>query len=295
MNMEKQHKTKPGAIFHFDCKVHGRSTGANAIRLAAYRSGSRLRSELTGRIHNYTRKKEVLWSEILAPPHAPSWAKDRATLWNAVDRIEHRCDAQLAREVEVSLPLALSPPVHCQLLREWVSEVFVAAGMIADICYHAKRGNPHAHILLTLRDIGPEKFGPKNRSWNNLILVESWRASWAEIVNRYLDKAGLDIRIDHRSYKRQGLDLKPMKHVSRRMTFNSEHAAAVSLDNQITKLERDLLQQKQECDAAEKLAAAQATSSTVTQHVPSASRTRRRRPARPQQTPAFTPGSTPTF
>ena len=109
MNVEKQTKAKPGAIFHFDCKVHGRSTGANAIRLAAYRSGSRLRSELTGRIHNYTRKKEVLWSEILAPPHAPAWSKDRATLWNAVDRIEHRCDAQLAREVEVSLPLRSAP------------------------------------------------------------------------------------------------------------------------------------------------------------------------------------------
>ncbi len=295
MNMKGQNKTKPGAIFHFDCKVHGRSTGANAIRLAAYRSGSRLRSELTGRIHNYTRKKEVLWSEILVPPRAPAWAKDRSNLWNAVDRIEHRCDAQLAREVEVSLPLALSPPVHCELLREWVREVFVATGMIADVCYHAKKGNPHGHILLTLRDIGPEKFGPKNRSWNHLSLVESWRASWAEIVNRYLEKAGLDVRIDHRSYKRQGLDLKPMKHVSRRMTFNSEHVAAVSLDNQITKLERDLLQQKQERDAAEKLAAAQATSSTVTHPVPSASRTRRRRPARPQQTPAFTPGSTPNF
>ena len=105
MNMEKQHKTKPGAIFHFDCKVHGRSTGANAIRLAAYRSGSRLRSELTGRIHNYTRKKEVLWSEILAPSHAPAWAKDRATLWNAVDRIEHRCDAQLAGKWKFLFPL----------------------------------------------------------------------------------------------------------------------------------------------------------------------------------------------
>ena len=72
MNMEKQHKTKPGAIFHFDCKVHGRSTGANAIRLAAYRAGSRLRSDLTGRIHNYTRKREIYgrksWRHLMLPP-----------------------------------------------------------------------------------------------------------------------------------------------------------------------------------------------------------------------------------
>lgn len=299
MNMERQNKTKLGAIFHFDCKVHGRSTGANAIRLAAYRSGSRLRSELTGRIHNYTRKKEVLWSEILAPPHTPAWANDRSTLWNAVDRIEHRCDAQLAREVEVSLPLALSPPVHCELLRDWVREVFVAAGMVADVCYHAKRGNPHAHILLTLRDIGPEKFGPKNRSWNNLSLVEFWRASWAEIVNRYLEKTGLDLRIDHRSYKRQGLDLTPMKHVSRRMTFNSEHAAEVSLDNQITKIERELQEQRREQKMAVELAKPQETVAPTTSpaFMPTQrqSRVRRPRPARVQTNPGFVRGSEPSF
>ena len=72
MNMQTTNKIKPGAIFHFDCKVHGRSTGANAIRLAAYRAGERLRSELTGRIHNFTRKREVLHRQILAPANAPS-------------------------------------------------------------------------------------------------------------------------------------------------------------------------------------------------------------------------------
>ena len=129
-----------------------------------------------------------MWSEILAPGLRRAWAKDRQALWSAVHRVEHRCDAQLAREVEVALPLALSPPVHCELLREWVGETFVSAGMVADVCYHAKRGNPHAHILLTLRDIDANGFGKKNRAWNNLGLVESWRASWAAVVNRYLEK-----------------------------------------------------------------------------------------------------------
>jgi ATP-dependent exoDNAse (exonuclease V) alpha subunit len=177
--------------------------------------------------------------------------------------------------------------------------VFVAAGMIADVCYHAKKGNPHGHILLTLRDVGPEKFGPKNRSWNHLSLVESWRASWAEIVNRYLEKAGLDVRIDHRSYKRQGLDLKPMKHVSRRMTFNSEYAAAVSLDNLIVKIERDLLQQKREQKKAAELAKPLETESPFSSPacIPTQrpSRLRRPRPARVQTNPGFPRGSEPTF
>ena len=108
MNMRAEPKEKPGAIFHFACKVHGRSTGANAVRLAAYRAGERLRSDLTGRIHNYTRKTEVAFKAILAPDVSAPWVTDRGVLWNTVDSMEARKDAQLAREVEVALPLALS-------------------------------------------------------------------------------------------------------------------------------------------------------------------------------------------
>ena len=95
MNMKKELKEKPGAIFHFACKVHGRSTGANAVRLAAYRAGERLRSDLTGRIHNYTRKTEVAFKAILAPDVSAPWVTDRGLLWNTVDSTEARKDAQL--------------------------------------------------------------------------------------------------------------------------------------------------------------------------------------------------------
>ena len=48
MNIEKQTKAKPGAIYHFSCKVHGRSDGSNAVKLAAYRAGARLKAENDG-------------------------------------------------------------------------------------------------------------------------------------------------------------------------------------------------------------------------------------------------------
>lgn len=299
LNNGKTNKANPGAIFHFDCKVHGRSDGSNAVKLAAYRAGSRLRSELTSRIHNYTRKKEVLWSEILAPRHAPAWAKDRQALWNTVDLVERRCDAQLAREVEVALPLALSPTDHCNLLREWVSETFVSHGMVADICYHAKRGNPHSHILLTLRDIDANGFGKKNRAWNNLGLVESWRASWAAVVNRYLERAGHKIRIDHRSFKRQGLDLTPTKHVGRETPWNGQKVADVSRENKLILMERDLQEQKRERKKAVELAKPQETVAPVISPVcmptQRPSRVRRPRPARVQTNSGFVRGSEPTF
>jgi ATP-dependent exoDNAse (exonuclease V) alpha subunit len=299
MNVEKQTKAKPGAIYHFTCKVHGRSDGSNSVKLAAYRAGVRLKAETTGRIHNYSRKKEVIWSHILAPENAPAWARDRQALWNAVDRIEHRCDAQLAREVEVALPLALSPVDHCDLLREWIRKTFVAAGMVADVCYHAKRGNPHAHILLTLRDIDAGGFGKKNRSWNNQSMVESWRATWAEIVNRYLEKAGLDIRIDHRSFKRQGIDLTPTKHVGRLTPWNGEKVAEVSMENRLILIEREIRKQKREQNKAARLAAAQKPETQIpsptSMPTQRPSRVRRQRPARVLPAPGFVSGSEPSF
>lgn len=276
MNVVKQIKAKPGAIYHFTCKVHSRASGPCSVNLAAYRAGARLRSELTGRICNHTRKKEVLWSKILAPIYAPAWAGDRGTLWNAVDAIEKRKDAQLTREVEVALPLALAPSANCALLLEWAETTFVSQGMVADVCYHNKPGNPHAHILLTLRDIDADGFGKKNRSWNNPNLVESWRASWAEIVNRHLDKAGLNVRIDHRSFKRQGLNLTPTKHVGRQTPWNGEKVAEVSMENKLILIERNLQQQKQELKAKARIADAKKPET----HTPSPTFTSPQRPPR---------------
>ena len=181
--------------------------------------------------------------------------------------------------------------------REWVSEIFVAAGMVADICYHAKR-QPACAYLLTLRDIEADGFGKKNRSWNNLGLVESWRASWAEIVNRYLEKAGLEIRIDHRSFKRQGLDLTPTKHVGRGTPFNSQRRGQMSMDNKIILMERKLQEQKREPRKAEELAKPQ---ETIAPHFSSLhpdtrpSRVRRQRPDHVQSKPGFTRGSNRLF
>jgi ATP-dependent exoDNAse (exonuclease V) alpha subunit len=299
MNMKTERGDKPGAIFHFTCKVHGRSTGANAVRLAAYRAGERLRSELTGRIHNYTRKTEVAFKSILAPSGSLDWIKDRGLLWNTVDTKEVRIDAQLAREVEVALPLALERDAQIELLTHWVQEVFVSEGMVADICMHDKIGNPHAHILVTLRELQASGFGQKVRKWSDPRLVETWRASWAAAVNNALESAGLDIRIDHRSHRRRGVDLTPTKHVGRQTPWNAFKVADDSLENQITQIERDLQEQKQEKQKSAELAKPQETVAPTTSPVcmptQRPSRVRRPRPARVQSNPGFVRGSEPTF
>ncbi|NYZ70475.1 MobA/MobL family protein, partial [Endozoicomonas sp. SM1973] len=167
------------AIYHCKVKVISRSTGRSSTGAAAYRAGERIVDERTGIVHDYRRKSGVSYSQILAPRQSPSWSYDRAQLWNEVEKIEKRKDSQLCREVEVALPRELNEDEMRILARDYAQEQFVDRGMIADISiHHAKDENPHAHILLTTRDVTPEGFGKKNRDWNQKELLENWREAW---------------------------------------------------------------------------------------------------------------------
>jgi Ti-type conjugative transfer relaxase TraA len=198
------------AIYHLTAKMVKRAEGRNAVAAAAYRSASLLYEEATGITHDYSRKRGVEHTEILSPDGAPSWVYDRETLWNTVEAAERRKDAQVAREIEVGLPIELSKNEQVALLRDFAKREFVGKGMVADLGVHLdNEHNPHAHILLTTRDLTPEGFGPKNRSWNETKELLQWRRGWAEVTNEHLIEAGLGVRIDHRSYKDQQLDLIP--------------------------------------------------------------------------------------
>ena len=199
------------AIYHLAAKVIGRSSGRSAPGAAAYRAAEMIRDTRTGEVFDYTRKGGVEHREILAPDNAPEWMKDREQLWNAVEAAEKRKDAQLAREVEVALPRELSREQRLELVREFAQKEFVERGMIADIAVHNPRHpdgqeRPHAHIMLTLRELTGDGFGAKNREWNGKDQLEDWREKWAEHANRSLERYGHEHRIDHRSYADQGID-----------------------------------------------------------------------------------------
>ncbi len=150
----------------------------------------------------------------MAPENVPGWARDQAKLWNAVEAAERRKDAQLVREVNVALPRELDLEEQVGLLREYVRDAYVSHGMVAGIAVHVHDvKNPHAHIMLTTRDIGPEGFGKKNRSWNDREMLETQREQWAETCNRWLSLAGHKIRVDHRSLSAQGIERLPTVHL----------------------------------------------------------------------------------
>ena len=177
---------------------------------AAYRSAERLYDARLGRTHSYVSKEGVVYRDVLVPEGAPAWARDRGTLWNAVEASETRRDAQVAREVRVALPVELSVDAQVALIRTFVSEQFTCRGMVADVAiHHDNPANPHAHIGLTLRLLTESGFGPKARAWNSRAVLMDWRAGWEHACNRTLARAGQEARVDHRSHADRGLRLEP--------------------------------------------------------------------------------------
>ncbi|MBP2279090.1 Ti-type conjugative transfer relaxase TraA [Sphingomonas sp. TF3] len=202
------------AIYHFSAKVVSRANGSSAVASAAYRSASELHDDRLNRDHDFSNKAGVIHSEVMLPEGAPERLNDRTTLWNEVEAGEKRKDAQLAREVEFSIPREMNEKQGVQLARDFVKKQFVDRGMVADLNVHwdkAKDGTPkpHAHVMMTMRDVGPEGFGKKNRDWNSTELLKDWREAWSAHVNERMAELGLEGRIDHRSYEAQGIGLEP--------------------------------------------------------------------------------------
>jgi len=202
------------AIYHFSAKIISRASGSSALASASYRSASRLYDERLGRHHDFSNKAGVVHSEVMLPEGAPEHLGDREKLWNAVEAAELRKDAQLSREVEFAIPRELSPEQGVALARDFVRAEFVSRGMIADLNVHWDVGadglaKPHAHVMLTLREVGEDGFGKKNRDWNRTDLLEKWRERWAGHVNARLAELGIDARIDHRSLEAQRIELEP--------------------------------------------------------------------------------------
>ena len=211
------------AIFHFSVQMIKRSAGRSAVTAAAYRAGEKLNNERRAIVDDYSKKKDVAYKKIFLPDGASKKFLSREKLWNAVEAIETRKDAQLAREINIALPNELTPEQQINLIEKFVQEQFVAGGMIVDVCIHRpkqnkkkktagteeeqdKPQNDHAHLEMTTREVSGEMFLQKNRDWNGREPIQKWREAWEQYANEALRAAGRDERIDHRSLESQGVD-----------------------------------------------------------------------------------------
>ena len=134
------------AIYHLSASIVKRSAGRSVVAAAAYRAAAKIEDLTTGLAHEYTRKQGIDHSEILSPISASlgnEWLTDRQELWNKVEEIEKRKDAQLSREITIAIPVELDRASQIELVREYVRVNFVQQGIIADINLHHINGNIH--------------------------------------------------------------------------------------------------------------------------------------------------------
>ena len=252
---------------HFNMKIVKRSKGESAIAAAAYQSGEKLYSERDSKTKHYSMKQGIVSTEVIIPSNAPEKYKDRNTLWNAVEKVEKQWNSQLARRFIIGIPKEIPENQYSELVHEYCMKEFVEKGMCCDIAIHEKYGgerNPHAHILLTLRPMDKhgnwtdkshkvydlDEFGERIKlsngeykshkvsttGWDEQSNAEAWRHDWETIVNEYLERAGSDVRIDMRSYERQGKDQVPTVHMGPAVTNMERRGIQTDIGN----LNRDI-------------------------------------------------------
>lgn len=232
------------AITHFTPQLISRGNGRSAVLSAAYRHCAKMSHEAEARTVDYSNKKNLAHEELLLPPDAPKWARDMIAdrsvagaaeaFWNTVEAFEKRSDAQLAKEFIIALPVELSRDQNIALVRQFVSEQVLARGQVADWVFHDDPGNPHIHLMTTLRPLTEDGFGSKKvavmgpdgqpvRTKTGKIQYKLWsgekpefleqRQRWLDLQNHHLALAGLEIRVDGRSYAERGIDIEPTTHI----------------------------------------------------------------------------------
>lgn len=235
---------------------------------------------------DYTRKAGLLHEEFVLPADAPAWVRtliaDRSVagaseaFWNRVEAFEKRSDAQLAKDLTIALPLELTGEQNIALVRDFVERHILSKGMVADWAYHDDPGNPHIHLMMTLRPLSEDGFGPKKipvlaedgqplRSDRGKIVYELWaggtaefnafRDAWFERLNLHLAQNGIDLRVDGRSYEKQGVDLVPTIHlgVGAKAIERKAQAALEQGNDRAPRLERIELQEQRRDENARRV------------------------------------------
>ena len=225
------------AIYHCTTKTVNRSSGRTAVASMAYRAGEKLEDKRTGLTHDFTRKDGVAHTEIVSNLNIEI---DRSQLWNLAEQSENRKDARTAREWVIALPDELDADQRKDLAKAFATALVDRYGVIADLAIHkpSKGGNDknhHAHIMLTTRkaeldadnkltlttktDI--ELSNAKRKSLGMGTTqdeIKQIRETWANLANRALERAGIQEKIDHRSYADQNNGLQATIHEGNKVT-----------------------------------------------------------------------------
>ncbi len=211
------------ANYHFETKIISRGKGRSVTGAVSYICGRTLRDSYTGKTY-YNHRKDVVWQKIFLPSNAPQEFQDIQYLCDKIDQAEMRWDARTARQFIGSLPNELPPGELVRIIHEFIESNFLSYDLCAIAAIHRgcnrddpSKNNPHAHIVVPTRAVGPDGFSPrKDRKHDQRKYIKIWREQWAEVQNRAYKRNGLDIRVSHESLEVQGkYDREPTIHLSR--------------------------------------------------------------------------------
>lgn len=280
---EKERKRMEIKSLHTHVDIVSRSKGHSVIAKAAYNARDKLRDEYYVKVHDYSKKDDLVFSKIFLPEHIPKEFSDREYLWNSVEKIEKSKNSQLARNLLFTLPRELNEQDRIKLISEFIEENFTSKGMIADCNIHNPMASdneeqPHAHILLTLREIDERgNWKPKSRKeyildekgekiklksgnyksrkvnlndWNEPDKAKEWRENFSKKANEYLAKNNIDKRIDPRTFEEQGREELPQVHLGTKsyqmekkgiQTERGNHnRKIIALNNEFKKLKEEI-------------------------------------------------------
>ena len=237
------------ALFNFNKNNITRSNGGTACGAASYQRGEKFADTYYGTVHNYSKRDDVAYTNVILPPNAPLIFADSATMWNAAELAENRSNSRVAHIFKAALPQEFSLDENVDLVSEFATEYLVKNGMCCDIAIHDKGdGNPHTHILTPTREVTAEGLGEKRRDWNDTQLLIQWRENWAKLCNERFIQKGLDCRISHESYAVQDID-KPYQreatvHLGRNATALERRGVQTELGNR----NREIMERNRELE-----------------------------------------------
>lgn len=220
----------------------GGAAGGGGSFHVSFRSGSRAGGASGAATFDYITRNDQYDTEGRDPAiytesgHMPDWAEDDPSLyWDAAD-LHERANGRIFVSADFALPRELSVEDQIDLARAFAHELTDEERLPYTLAIHEGRNadgeihNPHAHLMFSERqhdglDRSPEDWfkranpdhpeqggAPKSRTFHGAPWVENARARWAELTNEALARAGSDVRVDHRSYERQGIDQEPGEH-----------------------------------------------------------------------------------
>ena len=253
-------------------KVFSRAKGSRVTRAAAYRAGERIHDDRTSESYNYSDRKDVVHSEIILPDgvaQSPDieWARKRAKLWNAAEKAGNRRNSRLGREVLVILPPEIDAAGRTQLARRFAVELSEKYRNAVDFAVHEPRAGSderhhHAHLLMTTREVTPKGLGTRTildlsgterharglgPSKDDLLWI---RKRWADLTNQALAEAGLSQRVDHRSYRFQGLDRDPAVALPQKVFYAERQHGRTVAGDEIRARHRERVEARQRGDEA---------------------------------------------